>query len=677
MTTESPSTERAREGASDLTKVDIRALLGRLADAPWAEVALVLGITLAAALPRLLFLSDVPPGLHGDEAWTGLDAQRVLDEGWIGVYTKSALGQPAGPLYWAAPFIALFGDSIFAVRLSMALLGIITIPVAYLAFRLMFDRSTAAFGALFLGFGLWHLHYSRIAFMVISWPLIEMIMLVFLFLGLRTGKWVFYGLAGLAFGAGVYTYNAYPVFAVPVTAFLAWMLLRQRREDLLPFGGKVALLLAAALVATVPLILYATDPANAYLNHHRGVSLFETEEWEAAGTFDKADILWDRARNFFVSAYWNGEPDGADASGEDAMVDRLSAGLIVVGSAILIARWRKPGAVLALLMLLLLPLGSIISLNAMFRRSLGLAPFVALVAAVPMALWWKRTRELTQHWRTASYAGIGVVVIAVGYLNVSAYADRMESHLARFTFAKEMAEASSYINRLPEGTAVYFYSGRWSFNYETRQYLAPDAQGEDRSEEFGAYSLAADRSRDVAFVFLEPYTDRLQEVRALYPGGEVTESRDGDEVNFVAYYLPRDPDAAPPPEPSPTPVPEETEEAPGAAADRDAQRVADLEAVAGVLQQYREEHGAYPDTGGGIQTLCVFVELDEGCALNDIDRIPAHDPLGDASVNGYWYASDGRSFVVYAQRETDGPPECDEHPDHLGRFDSLICVRGP
>jgi hypothetical protein len=142
------------------------------------------------------------------------------------------------------------------------------------------------------------------------------------------------------------------------------------------------------------------------------------------------------------------------------------------------------------------------------------------------------------------------------------------------------------------------------------------------------------------------------------------------------------PTFTPGPQPTPgadeTAVPGEATASPGGdAAGRDAQRVLDLAAVEQALADFREENGDYPDTEGSIQSLCVFTDFDKGCDLQDVlDPLP-QDPLGDPAANGYWYASDGDSFVVYAQRETDSVPECDEHPDHLQDFDSLLCVESP
>lgn len=134
------------------------------------------------------------------------------------------------------------------------------------------------------------------------------------------------------------------------------------------------------------------------------------------------------------------------------------------------------------------------------------------------------------------------------------------------------------------------------------------------------------------------------------------------------------------PGPSPTPVPgaaTATQEASLAGSDRDEIRVRDLSAIQQALEQYRQEHDSYPDTGGGIQSLCAFREFDVGCELEEVLSPLPEDPLGNPGLNGYWYKSEASSYVLYAQRESELFPPCDEHPEHLEDFDSVLCVRGP
>src|SRR5512143_2002081 len=118
-----------------------------------------LGIVALAAVLRLVALATVPLGLHGDEAVTGMDARRVLTEGWLGPYLPySALGQPAGPVYGTALLFAVLPQTTATIRASMALFSIAAVLFTYLAARQAFDRGTAALAALLLTFMPWHLH---------------------------------------------------------------------------------------------------------------------------------------------------------------------------------------------------------------------------------------------------------------------------------------------------------------------------------------------------------------------------------------------------------------------------------------------------------------------------------------------------------------------------------------
>jgi len=140
----------------------------------------------------------------------------------------------------------------------------------------------------------------------------------------------------------------------------------------------------------------------------------------------------------------------------------------------------------------------------------------------------------------------------------------------------------------------------------------------------------------------------------------------------------RGPSPTPGPTLTPTPIPTPAPAPPGAE-ERDATRKADLEDLRDALEEYRDEHDSYPETGGSIQTLCVYEEIDAGCKLEEfLDPLPI-DPLGDRHEDGYWYASDGESFVVISQYEAAPPPaeaRCEETPDREDiRY--FYCLTGP
>lgn len=135
------------------------------------------------------------------------------------------------------------------------------------------------------------------------------------------------------------------------------------------------------------------------------------------------------------------------------------------------------------------------------------------------------------------------------------------------------------------------------------------------------------------------------------------------------------------PGPSPTPGPRTvtpTGQAPaGDANQRDAKRAQDIAAIQAALAQYFQKHTNYPTTNGNVQSLCVFRDSDAGCHLEEFLTPLPQDPLGNPAANGYFYASTGTAYTLYANREGGQLPECAEHPDHLRDIKSLYCVKGP
>jgi hypothetical protein len=105
---------------------------------------------------------------------------------------------------------------------------------------------------------------------------------------------------------------------------------------------------------------------------------------------------------------------------------------------------------------------------------------------------------------------------------------------------------------------------------------------------------------------------------------------------------------------APTPRPRPTIPGlPGTAEERDAERLRHVLIILDGMQQLRRRDGAYPTTGGNLQSLCVFVEIDAGCQLEEVlGTEPPFDPRGRGSTNGYWYQSDGATAILYFGFET-------------------------
>ncbi len=560
----------AQKGAGATSAVTTGGRRARLIDAAGARICglpgaareartdlvFLLCLTALAGALRLPALDSMPPGFHGDEAWTGLDARRVLREGWIGPYVGSALGQPTGPLYFTAALFKLLGDSAHTVRFAMALLGTATVPAAYLAFAQMFNRRTAAFAAVILATMTWHVHLSRTGFMAISWPLMEMVTLALLWAAFRRrGIWL-YLLAGAAFGLGVYTYNAYVLFVPLPFIALIWVFFRQARAERIRYAAMCAAFVAAALLAAMPMLRYVDEHTWEYRYHQRQVSVQSSPAWKEADARGRVEILKDRARELQRGLTTGGEDcggrcyvidygDGLGAPGVPVLGPLISV-FAVVGLMLSLLQLRRPAYAVLVAAAALLPLGALLTEEwGMYRRTLGLSPFVAALAAIALVRIW----DAAASRRGAAGYALAAAVLAVpawaGTASMRQYFGHADGSVMEYVYGPPMREASEFIDGLSQGTQVYFYSARWSFGYETRRYIAPDAVGIDRSREFrqpksdAPLDFSIDAAGDVAFVLLEPYQAELEQLRARYPEGQALERRDGDTFLFAVYLVPR------------------------------------------------------------------------------------------------------------------------------------------
>lgn len=531
----------------------------------YAEVAFVVAITSVGAFIRLWHLTTLPYGFHNDEGNIVLDATRILDEGWIGPYSFLALGYPIAVNYYVAPFIEVFGETVFAVRLAMALLGIASIPLAYGTFRLAGGWRVAVCGSILFTFSLWHLHLSRVGFPVIGWSFVEVGSLLLLALGLKTRQWPYFVSAGLLIGVGLWVYNSVFLFAAAVAIWLTiWMVVRlASRRDLIALKELVLLtiLLLSTLFAAWPLIEYALDDKNNYQGHFKSVYIFQRPEYERYNTLgERIDLTWENMNNFYDYLTTVPHGDGADAIGVIPPVGKVAMYLAFIGFAL--ALWRLGNAALGigLLAVPLIWIAPAITIDGQFRRSFGLMPFLAMFGGLALGVAWEWADK---QWMVIRAGVLALIVLLLGgvverTLDFYFGGDFERDSLTRFVFFPEMRAASEYVQSRPGSPYVYFYSERASLGHESRRVLASEiAGGEERSAEFkpdkdpvrfdlapgsGPSFPARVKPEGAVFLFFGRYLMDLEKVAERYPGGEVEEkfSEQYRTFDFRAYYLPPD-----------------------------------------------------------------------------------------------------------------------------------------
>lgn len=503
------------------------------------EAIVLVAITALAAFLRVYQLGSLPAGMHVDEANTGLRSQGILNREWAGPYDPfHGAGQPAGTEFWTAGFIALFGNSLFVIRLSIAVLGIATVPLAYLLFRMIDGRLTAAIGSTFIALSSWDIMFSRTAWPPIAATTTAVLAALLLLLALRRRTWWLFPIAGVGLALGIYVYNGYTYFLPAAAAVLGGWLIAERRA-LRAAATKVGLLLASFFIVAQPMLSFIRAHQDIYVGRGRNELVFSSERYhEASGLLDRADVILDSGRQFVTTVVFQPVYDMP-------MLAPAISVLLGIGFLYAVLRWREPGIALALLGFLIIPWAGILSPGSSgdaLRRSVAVTPFVYLLAALPLGAALRSRWLSPAPFRALAVLAVAAAVVSTGVINTTFYfRDYANSDGSRYLLSLPLQAASEYMTDLPDGTYVYFYSGRWSFDAPVRAYLAPHIVGEDRSGIWGPKSgLVPDQSRDVAYVFLDRFTDLPEVVAQLYPGGESTDEYDRDGTPFFrAYFLHR------------------------------------------------------------------------------------------------------------------------------------------
>lgn len=500
------------------------------------DIALIFILTITAALPRLILLDSIPGGLHGDEAWTGLDAREIVAHGYVGPYVTHALGQPIGPLYWTAFVFRHFGDSIYFLRWSMAVFGIVTIPLFYILMRLFVHKAPATLASLAFSFSLIHLHFSRMGFMVISAPVFQIAALISLFLATRKKDNRSFAISGIFTGLGIYTYNAFILFPLtllthPAFAMSAFTKKTSTRNHMLFF-------LVAFILILLPLIDFFLKHPIGYLAHFLALTPFVSIETSSVVS------LYDSPYTFILNAVANithyikgGAIDMGDSFGAYYTFFPVSAGLMLYGITASVKKglFRKDFQFLAL-SLLIVSFGLVLTTEGVYRRNILMLSYLYFFAGVGIQMLMTVSRSSVK--QVISWSLIFLITVEC-LINLNTYFGLYaRDGIDRFLFGNSLREVSTATDKLiPDDYHLYFLSSRWPCTYETVRYLDPHHACEDRSAQFGTYSLSVPTNEKAAFILLDSYILKEQELLSLYPESTVWHIMDEDRMLGVIVML--------------------------------------------------------------------------------------------------------------------------------------------
>lgn len=184
---------------------------------------LLLLIMLASLVVNTYNNEHIQPGLHGDEAESGLEARNLnagryhtlIGIGWYDQPLPSFLAQAWG--------LRLFGDTISGLRTTSAVVGALTLPFVYLLARTLFSPLVGLLTVILMACAHWFIAYAHLGINYNQTTLLEVIALWAFWEGLRQRRWYWFILSGLATGAGLYLYFASRLVPILLGAFAMYL----------------------------------------------------------------------------------------------------------------------------------------------------------------------------------------------------------------------------------------------------------------------------------------------------------------------------------------------------------------------------------------------------------------------------------------------------------------------
>ncbi len=240
----------------------------------WLLLAALLGVAL---LLRLAWLGSFPSNLTADEADNLLVVYGILygdDPTLFGLDWKPA---PAFSMYLAAPFVALFGNTVLGLRLVAALTSVVALLPLYALYRRHTGPVPAVLGLLLLSASVWYLNFSRSGWENVHVVPLTALAFWLLVRALETGKWSLWALSGVTATAGLYSYFAGRAVLFSLLAYAPFALWQHRGNAGRVMGGYALLTLVALALFVPQLPAIQANPAKFNRRAER-VSVLEARE---------------------------------------------------------------------------------------------------------------------------------------------------------------------------------------------------------------------------------------------------------------------------------------------------------------------------------------------------------------------------------------------------------------
>lgn len=505
------------------------------------KIACILGVLLIAAFMRLWRISQLPPGLYGDESFHLLQAQEILSGKSLPIFITGNNGYEAMVVYLVAIPLAILGPITWAGRLAMAWAGIVGVAATIRCGDEMFPgRWIGTLAGLVLATLLWHIDFSRFGSQPILAAVFAAGAMAALWRAARTGRRQAYVIAGVWLGLGLYAYVAFRIFLfIPAGALLAiWVTRRLARGS-----DHRSVLTGGLLAGGVALLVFA--PLGVFFLQHPGFFLnrFQETTIPLVAQASAVKSLLSNVQITFGGLFFKGDANWRQNFSGRPALDVFQAIFFVLGLAALIWRWPQPQSWALWLWLIVGFVPSILTVETPhFGRTTIVTPALALIAALGIEFALRRLpRQIGR--RAVGLALVSSIALTTREYFV-VYANQPEVLTA---FEAQLTWAGRALRSAPPGAALFAAPfPRPSYEYpefdSTLDYLIGSPAKKNLRTFQGQTCLVVPSQTSVPTVYaIRADEDQatLPALRAVFPAGSAVQvNLLGDKPDTYVFQIP-------------------------------------------------------------------------------------------------------------------------------------------
>lgn len=364
------------------------------------EYRLVIAVLLLAFALRTVALTQVPPGLHNDEVVEFLMTERVTEGRWA-IFFPEDTGHEVLYSYLTAPFFALFGGTIFAMRLPSVFFSMLAMCAVWALARRLFGPVVALSALIGFAITFWTVMTGRVVLhVVLEVPLAALGAYFFWRARAASGRrsLALWGLSGLWFGLAIQTYTAARVLPAIIAAFGLYLLMAHRAQWRRWWPG-LAVTLAVTILVALPLLIYLVRHPTAdqltFFNVNRPL--------EELRRGNLAPVLHSSLRTLGMFAFVGDPLPYFDLPGRPVF-EPVGAILALLGLLIALRRWRQPAYAFTVLWFFIsLAPGMLSEPAPSYTRSIGAQVAVFLLPGIAIATLLRR------HSHPLTYAALALL----------------------------------------------------------------------------------------------------------------------------------------------------------------------------------------------------------------------------------------------------------------------------